>query len=165
MQSKKAWWWRHGSGCEPWTTFDELPISIHNDCPTLSRQCFSLSLISHIWAFPLASTASPWCWAVLQGPVPSWHGWGMGNGGLASDRLSCCLCTACVSASGDCLCLTLAASILSCLQTRYSWALSSALATHAPSVYCVLRQAESVPYSLGLKHTSEWLCSFQRTLF
>ena len=74
-------------------------IIIHNDCPTLSRQCFRseppLSLTSELSPWP--PLPSPWCGALLQGPV--WNpgrGWGMGDGGLASDRLELllvhCLC-------------------------------------------------------------------------
>lgn len=63
-------------------------ISIHNDCPTLSKQCFRseppLSLTSELSPWPPLPSSR--CGAVLQGPV--WNlgmGWGVGDGGLASE--------------------------------------------------------------------------------
>lgn len=144
-------------------------ISIHNDCPTLSRQCFRsespLSLTSELSPWP--PLPSPWCGAALQGPVPSWHGWGMGNGGLASDRdWSCCWCTACVSASGDWLPLLDS----SCFHFELPLCATAEL---YPQPWQLMPQCVLCPQAgrvgtftlLGLKHTSVWLCSFQCTLF
>lgn len=141
-------------------------ISIHNDCPSVQTvlQVWA-SFISHIWALPLASTASPWCGAVLQGAcaILAWLGYGQWWSSLWQ-RLELLLVHCCVSASGDCLCLTLAAPFWAA-SLCHSWALSSALATHAP--VCTVssgRQVRHLYSTWAEAHVRVAVCSFQHPL-
>lgn len=129
----------HGSGCEPWTTFTwRLPvlasIMIAPLCPD-SASGLSLLYFSHL-SSPLASTALTLVWSCAAGActILAWLEYGQWWSSLWQ-RLELLLVHCRVSASGDCLCLTLAASILSCLFVPQ---LSSILSPGNSCPQCVL---------------------------